>query len=343
MKEEDGITAVEGQGHVKLVHHNCKHMEEAVVEDVINNNNSGTVCILTGTNEETLQLMGLLTKKGCRAKLIQSMDGFNLYNLMEVRYFVDQIDSMIKTPVISDNIWQIAKRKLIERFKGSDCLDNCINMIEDFEVINKSRTKYRTDLEEFIKESNYEDFYRQDKDVIIVSTIHKAKGREFDNVYMMLDGVSLNTEENIRKVYVGITRAKNQLVVHYNNASFNNIEGDGVIKIKDEKEYGEPQEITLQLTHKDVVLDFFKDKGNLVRQIKSGVNISVENEYLCASINGVYMRVAKLSKAFIERLNALQTNNYHVDSAFVRFIVWWKGKTDDKETAIILPEIHLKK
>ena len=343
MKEEDGITAVEGQGHVKLVHHNCKHMEEAVVEDVINNNNSGTVCILTGTNEETLQLMGLLTKKGCRAKLIQSMDGFNLYNLMEVRYFVDQIDSMIKTPVISDNIWQIAKRKLIERFKGSDCLDNCINMIEDFEVINKNRTKYRTDLEEFIKESNYEDFYRQDKDVIIVSTIHKAKGREFDNVYMMLDGVSLNTEENIRKVYVGITRAKNQLVVHYNNDSFNNIEGDGVIKIKDEKEYGEPQEITLQLTHKDVVLDFFKDKGNLVRQIKSGVNISVENEYLCASINGVYMRVAKLSKAFIERLNALQTNNYHVDSAFVRFIVWWKGKTDDKETAIILPEIHLKK
>lgn len=56
-------------------------------------------------------------------------------------------------------------------------------------------TKYRTDLEEFIRESNYEDFYPDDHEIVFISTIHKAKGREFDTVYMMLDGNTAATDE----------------------------------------------------------------------------------------------------------------------------------------------------
>ena len=70
-------------------------------------------------------------------------------------------------------------------------------------------------LEEFLKESNYEDFYEEEKGTIFVSTIHKSKGREFDTVYMMLNGNSLGTEAEKRKLYVGMTRAKEALYLYY--------------------------------------------------------------------------------------------------------------------------------
>ena len=41
-----------------------------------------------------------------------------------------------------------------------------------------------TDFIEFIRESRYEDFVEQD--VVFVSTLHKAKGKEFDNVNYIL-------------------------------------------------------------------------------------------------------------------------------------------------------------
>lgn len=340
MKDAPCVSAVEGTGVVRLVRHESRHLEEAVVKDLTESRAVGSVCILANTNEETLQIAGLLTRYGYRAKLIQSMDGFSLYNLAEARFFIDQIDGMIKSPVIPDAIWEKAKSSLIKKFKGSDCLENCLNMIEDFESVN-NRIKYRTDLEEFVKESHFEDYYRQENDVIWVSTIHKAKGKEFDNVFIMLDGVQLKTEEDRRKIYVGITRAKNNLVVHYNNGLFDNIPTARAITVTDPTEYGEPNEIALQLTHKDVVLDHFKDRGYFVGTLKSGDALFVDGDYFSASKDGVRIRFAKMSKAFREKLKTFTSRGYAVDKAFVRFIVWWKGKNDEKETAIVLPEIRL--
>ena len=70
-------------------------------------------------------------------------------------------------------------------------------MLKEFESVN-NKIKYRTDLEEFIAESNYEDFYEDERESIVVSTIHKAKGREFDYVYLLLNNQFLKTEEEKR-------------------------------------------------------------------------------------------------------------------------------------------------
>jgi hypothetical protein len=45
---------------------------------------------------------------------------------------------------------------------------------------------------------------------LVISTIHKAKGQEFDSVYLLDDTTPLN-EEEIRVKYVSLTRAKNHL------------------------------------------------------------------------------------------------------------------------------------
>lgn len=78
-----------------------------------------------------------------------------------------------------------------------------------------TRKKYRSDFEIFLHESNLEDFYKIEQGVVTVSTMHKSKGREFDNVIIMLNDSALNSDEEKRKLYVAITRAKSNLHIHY--------------------------------------------------------------------------------------------------------------------------------
>ena len=56
--------------------------------------------------------------------------------------------------------------------------------VELFEQTNK--TKYFSDFKEFVFESSVEDFCDTSRADVVVSTIHKAKGREFDDVYMLI-------------------------------------------------------------------------------------------------------------------------------------------------------------
>ena len=336
------IEAVQNdEGTVSITRHCSKHMATAVVNQILETRGSGKCCVLTNTNDEALQILGLLLKNGVRAKLIQSLDGFRLYNLLELRFFLKQIDQSLKSPVISNDLWNRAKKQLFEAYSGSPCLEICKNLLRDFEAINP--TKYRTDLEEFIKESNYEDFYDDEREVIYVSTIHKAKGREFDAVYLMLSGNTAMSDEEKRKLYVGMTRAKDSLYIHCNTNLFSAFDLPGISCSEDNNEYGEPEEIYLQLTHKDVVLDFFKDKKEVVFQLKSGIPLFLTDAYLSAELNGRSVRIAKFSKACRERLQTLHERGYIPCSASIRFIVAWKGEDDTKETAVVLPDIYLRK
>ena len=328
-------------GTVRITHHAGKNMEEAVVQELLATRGAARCCVLTNTNDEALRLLGLLLQNGARAKLIQSLGGFRLYNLAEIRFFLKKIDQSLKSPVISNDLWNAAKKQLFDAFAGSTCLEICGNLIQDFETTNP--TKYRTDLEEFIRESNYEDFYRDDCETVYVSTIHKAKGREFDNVYMMLAGNTASTDEERRKLYVGMTRAKNALYIHCDTDLFSPYSLPGIEHTEDARQYEEPKSLTLQLTHRDVVLDFFKDKKEILLKLRSGMALSVEHDYLLAELNGRTVRIAKLSKACRERMDRLRSNGYTPCSAEVRFVVAWKKEDADEEIPVILSDIHLQK
>ena len=52
---------------------------------------------------------------------------------------------------------------------------------------------------------------------VVVSTIHKVKGREFDDVYMLIADSPYKDEQLFRQLYVGMTRARNRLFIHTNS------------------------------------------------------------------------------------------------------------------------------
>ena len=329
-------------GDVQITHHTCANMEEAVVNELLATYKNGKACVLTNTNDEALRILGLLLKHGKRAKPIQSLDGFRLYNLLEIRVFLKAIDRNLHSPVISDEIWKAAKKELFSGYHNSACIDNVRRLILDFEATHS--VKYRSDFEEFLNESKFEDFYdEQDQEVIYVSTIHKSKGREFDNVYMMLKNSAGKTDAERRALYVGMTRAKSNLYIHTNTTLFDKYRIDGVEHVVDGAEYGEPSEIMLQTTHKDVVLDFFKNKKEIIFNLRSGTKLKLDDVYLVAELNGRDVRVAKLSKAFVETLEKLKNKGYSPKSAEVRFVVAWKGEEDTEETPIILADMYFTK
>ena len=342
MKSNPTAAVREGNGVVRLIHHSGAHMETAVANEIAENAASGSVCVLTNTNDEALQMTGLLLQRGIRARLIQSNDEFKLSNLAEVRYFLKRIDGGLKSPVIDRELWENAKARLSEKYAESACLENCLTMLADFEKTYPVR--YRTDLEEFIRESRYEDFYGDAEKIVTVSTIHKAKGREFDAVYMLLNRVTARDDEKLRTLYVGMTRAKDALHIHYNNDLFDGFSGEGIERTEDAVSYPEPDEIALRLTMNDVVLNFCKDKKARILQFHSGMELALDVPYLYGVLKGRRVNVVKFSRKFQEKLKRLQSLGYVPCAADARFIVAWRNQQEmEDETAVLLPNLRLRK
>ena len=328
------------KGEVVITRHQYGNMVEPLINELIKTRR-GKACVLTNTNDEALQIVCMLNDKGVRAKLIQSVDRFRLYNLAEIRLLIKTIEKGLNSPVISDSLWENARQRIKDIYAQSACLENILNLMSDFDTVNK--TKYYSDFTQFIMESNYEDFYGDDLEEVYVSTIHKSKGREFDSVYMLLSGNRAATDEERRKLYVGMTRAKRNLYIHTNEDIFNGYLIPDITRRSDDTEYSEPKKLSLQMTYKDVVLDYFKDKKQLLFSIRSGQPLSIDTPYLCAEVNGRKARIAKFSKAFGERLDDLLQKGYVPYRANVRFIVAWKGEQDETETAVLLADMELKK
>lgn len=77
------IIAVQGDnGKIKLVRYRSCNLIIPLVNDILSEGLAGTTCVLTKTNEEDLQITGLLVKNGMQVKLIQSNEGFSMYNLL---------------------------------------------------------------------------------------------------------------------------------------------------------------------------------------------------------------------------------------------------------------------
>ena len=73
---------------------------------------------------------------------------------------------------------------------------------------------------------------------------------------------------------------------------------------------------------------------------RSGAKLRLDDVYLVAELNWRDVRVAKLSKAFVENLEKLKDKGYSPKSAEVRFVVAWKGEEDTEETPIILADMY---
>lgn len=335
LKQTPIIAKQNDNGQLKIVRYQSENLINPLVQDMLNTGLSGTTCVLTKINDDALQIAGLLLKNNLQAKLIQSNDGFNLYNLAEVRYFISRLNLRDDVFLITDETWLNAKREVVSKYRHSTKLEILGNIIKEFEASNPKR-KYKSDLEVFIRESKLEDFYNENVGTIFVSTIHKAKGKEFDNVFLMLENFNSTTDEAKRQLYVAMTRAKRNLTIHLNSNFLDLITADNLQRIEDKEIYSQPNEIVIHLSLKEVWLDYFISRQHLISQLKSGDTLIINGDE-CLDVNG--KSILKFSKTFVRQIESMKSKSYELKSANVNFIVYWKKEDTEQEIEIILPEL----
>ncbi len=323
-------------GRIKLFKYQSENLITPLVNDLLVAELTGTTCVLTNTNEDALQITGLLTNNKMPAKLIQSNEGFSIFNLLEVRFFFDKLNLADDVFIISDDVWDAAKRKLAREFQYSNKLEFCRTLIKEFEAANPKKM-YKSDLIEFIRESRLEDFSAGNGETIFVSTIHKAKGKEFDNVFLMLDGFNPNSDEAKRQLYVAMTRAKQNLTIHLNSNYLDMLTAENLELVNDREIYLPPTELAMQLTHEDVNLGYFEYVWRRVNNLLSGELLRIKEDG-CANSRDEF--VLKFSKKFLEIIEKQEKLGYKLNRAKVNHIVYWKNEESENEVKIVLPEVY---
>lgn len=335
------------RGCVRLIHHASLDYEQAIVNEILSGAPGGTVCVLTATNDDALVISALLNKSGRRARLIRSNDGFYLRDLAEFRFFLDTIREF-DAACLDNDTWTKSAEIVVEHFRGSECLEMFRNCLEAFNEECPGR-KYISDFENFLLESRLEDFSKSRSSEIIVSTIHKSKGCEYDNVYISLKGLGDITDRERRMIYVGMTRAKNNLSVHFSNVNLFLDKSLQRFIIEDNTVYGAPVEVLMQLSHRDVVLDIFKGCQDSLPGLLSGTGLFVSGDYLYAETGGRRVKVLRFSSAFRTQLSRMVSKGYLPVKAKVRFQVFWSyeeptgetGSPTRSEIMIVLPDLLL--
>ena len=339
LKGEPGFAKQSQNGNIQIVAYSSNNLIVPLVDAITKTNLSGSSCILTKTNEEATQITGMLVQKGIRAKLIQTNDGFNLSSLFELRFFSDQLKASEEAPIISDEEWASALRNFSVFAGKSINKELVLSITKQFELSNPVK-KYKSDWKAFITEAKIEDFINIETETVFVSTIHKAKGKEFDNVFIMLKDFKPDIDENKRQLYVAITRSKTNLTIYYNGRYLQEIKTEGLSYISDTKLYEEPEIIAMQLTHRDVQLGYFEYVQQRMQTLYSGVALTINTEGLC-NLKGEL--VIKYSRKFSEIISDWKQKGFIITDAKINFIVYWKKPENEKEIKILLPEILFKK
>ncbi|MCG2612788.1 RecQ family ATP-dependent DNA helicase [Terrimonas sp. NA20] len=340
LKSKPIVSVKKEGGHIKVVQHAGSEMIVPLVTAIEKQRPVGTTCVLTKTNQEALNVAGLLRKKGLKAKLIQNTDKFNLNQLYELHKFNTMIQLLDdSSPIVSDEDWEAAILQLKESLAGSEQLPLALSMIYKFAEITPGK-KYKSDWHEFVRESKIEDFIQGDRQTILVSTIHKAKGKEFENVYLLLDGCDITDADTLRLLYVGFSRAENELIIHYNGTYLENLGIQGAVIEKDPVIYAAPDLLSVQMSMKDVKLGDFSAVQYNLAGCKSGDLLRPTANGLAKEAGIELIVYSRKMRAFLDEE---QMKGYVVNRGKISFLVYWKNKENEKEILIALAEVEMKR
>ncbi|RYY90227.1 MAG: RecQ family ATP-dependent DNA helicase [Chitinophagaceae bacterium] len=339
LKEFPMVAVDERQGSVCIVEHASGNLAMPVADEVQRIMQSGeSLAVLTFTNEEAGQVAALLAHRGIPARLVQQQKDFRLGHLRELRLFSDKVLNG-EGSIILDDVWVAARSSLEAAFAQSDKLAQCLRVIDAFAAVNGLR-KYKSDWNTFLYESRWEDFAFEGGAPIIISTMHKAKGREFDSVIVLLHHFKEADDACRRLLYVAATRARRTLVIHTDTAFVHRFTLPGLSYLRDTAAYPEPKQLRLELRHADINLGYFPFVQQRVAALRPGDPITLLPDGLG---NREGQRVLQYSKShMLPRLAALEKQGYLPAKAWVEFIVWWKDK-EGQEHQIVLAGLELEK
>ena len=333
---------------VFLTKYVSNYLSVPVVNDVEQASVKGTRAVLVKSNEEALLVSTLLKSKGIKTKLIAGFEGFKTAQLYEIRLFTSSLLKQ-KSGLILEGDWYDAVDQFKERMKLNVHFESCLKVITNFSYSYPGEKLFQHWLE-YIREIKMEDVVHPEEDSVIVSTMHKSKGKEFDHVWVMLDEYAMKDAEDKRVVYVACSRAKRSLFIHTNMNFF-----DGYLErtrvSSDATIYEPPQVYDVVLSHRDINLSSIKGwkSKKALEQLKTGTSLHVvqmereQSELLGLGLN-TSQSVFTFSKSFLEKKVArFEKLGYQLQMGKVEYRVNWFDIKEGKEYELVLPKVRFKR
>lgn len=333
--------------NITLIRYASKYLEKSLVDQLIADNYPGTRAVLVRTNKQALMIQTFLKSAGQKTKLITGLQGFRLADLHELRMFTAQLQKdKNEGGFILEKLWEEAKHIFTVAHQASIHLETCLAVISKFEA-NYPKYRLFVDWHDYIREINMEDAINADANAIMIATMHKSKGKEFDHVYVLLDDYNFTTAEAKRLVYVGCSRAKQSLQLHCNVSFFDDFKSKSIKTTHFTGVTQPPISFEMVLGHKDIYLKSQKYHRVPYRiaQLTSGEELHYnivkfeQNEALGLG-NLKNENIVLFSKAFMnENYATYKKLGYELSSGAVEYLVFWYDKDEEKEYKIVLPRL----
>ncbi|SMN00051.1 ATP-dependent DNA helicase RecQ [uncultured Candidatus Thioglobus sp.] len=306
----------------------------------IKNNLSTNIAVLARSNSEVLSIYSMLIANEIKARYITSENGFRLGCLAELQDFLQDW--------INTKDFESSRKKsdiLYKESKNNYLKNQVIDRFEDEyqDEIKKGQNHFISVFTEYLCLINFDEF-SEGKSTVVVSTTHKAKGQEWDEVYLCADTNfinqdSLQVEYDKRLAYVAITRAKNNLYIHSKTPLFNQF-----IKPTVHNFASEPLEtIVLLMGLKDIRLsNTYSQKGvkNTCPMAGEIVDIVPKDNFIQIEKNSE--QIASLSQEMVEGVRRQQQRGYNLSKAEIENVVEWTDKENkEKKFKQVLCKIYL--
>ncbi len=330
-------------GQIEIIKYHFSKLILPLIAHLESKTLGGTTAVLTYKNEEAVLVTSLLNQIGIPARLISDKQGFSLRDLLELKSFTYFIFKNIQDDfgLITEEKWASAKKKMEQLFPASKNLDLMQRIMQSYESVNLK--KFKSTWITFLKEIRIEDFYHPEKETILVSTMHKSKGKEFDNVFILLKNYPIQSEERKRVLYVAMTRAKENLYIHTNNITFPTAGIAALSFQEDQQVYPSPDTLIIECSMKDVWLGYFKLTSIIfnVKAITSGATLR-ENIFDTAILQDEKgHNILKFSKHFQAKITGYRNKGYQFIRASAKYIIVWYDEKTGQEYRVVLPEIIL--
>jgi ATP-dependent DNA helicase RecQ len=208
-------------GKIEIIKYDSKNFIPAVYDKVSlssKSNPTSTIAILTFKNDDVLSISSYFKEKNPDIKIdiLTRSRGVNLHLLEEIFFFTKYLESNLsdeEEKIITDRLFQLGIENIKSEFEPSSSLNLVIKHIEDFK--NSRELSTLSMWQSYIHECGVGELSSVSSS-LVVSTIHRSKGLEFDEVHIVLP--KLHDQGNMdyfyRQYYVAMTRAKQKLIIH---------------------------------------------------------------------------------------------------------------------------------
>jgi ATP-dependent DNA helicase RecQ len=258
IKENDLVAHSAEPGLIRIYNCRSKNLVQPLVNAVRGFGSYSNTAILTERNEDVSIIHTGLREAGIPATMNSRDVNFRISDLAEIAFFTELLHKSLPADrEIPRETWNRSLSLMREKYGRSKNLSTAEIVTESFAQVY-SHIFFREWLSHIV-EMKINDVHNDAGSGVLVSTIHKAKGREYDNVFLMIGGDEWKTDDRLRLLYVGVTRTKHRLSEVTNTGFFASLADDRTEIFQDNTIYQDPGNVSINLNYDDVYLDFYKN------------------------------------------------------------------------------------